>query len=95
MNIVNYTTTDDVPEHKRHLAQFTGINKHLIFSFYGATAAEARGKAQAFWDKEIAPKIAKSAEKAPDSVQPVAPKAPATPVQHKAEPEYDPLEDLL
>lgn len=90
MNIITYTADDDAPEGKRHLAQFTGINKHLIFSFYGATAAEARGKAQAFWDKEIAPKIAKSAEKAP-AVQ----NAPEAPVQQKAEPEYDPLGDLL
>jgi len=72
MNIVSYEATDDVPEGKRHLAQYSGVNKHLIFSFYGQTAEEARAKAQAFWEKEVMPKAKTKAQAASEAADPTS-----------------------
>lgn len=62
MKIAVYETTEDVPPKRRFLAQFEKIKNRLCIHFYGATAEEARQKAQDFWDKQVLPNARKKTD---------------------------------
>lgn len=72
MIIALYSTSDpEVAPGRRHLAQFEKLKNRLSINFYGATAEEARQKAQKFWDTEVLPKARPAGERdAEDASEP-------------------------
>ena len=101
MRIAVYTTTDDVPESLRAVAQFVVGGKFTPVYVNGRNPAEAREKAQAFWTKHSediqrgrVPKTKKPGATEEIRTAEAVYDQPQTTLTRTAEAVYDPLDDL-